>query len=73
MMLLLPAYFLLNPQFKTLGEARGLSDVVQNFLVMTTGIASAGGAAAVLLGVRPDRPQKRDLPDHRRDAFGFCR
>ncbi len=43
MMLILPAYFLLNPQFKTLGEARGLSDVVQNFLVMTTGIASAAG------------------------------
>ncbi len=43
MMLILPAYFLLNPQFKTLGEARGLTDMVQNFLVMTTGIASAAG------------------------------
>ena len=43
MMLILPAYFLLNPQFKTLGATRGLSDAFQNYLVMTTGVASAAG------------------------------
>ncbi len=43
MMLILPAYFILNPQFKTLGADRGLSDAFQNYLVMTTGVASAAG------------------------------
>ena len=43
MMLILPAYFILNPQFKALGAERGLSDAFQNVLVMTTGIASAAG------------------------------
>ncbi len=43
MMLILPAYFILNPQFKALGAERGLSDAFQNYLVMTTGIASAAG------------------------------
>ena len=43
MMLILPAYFILNPQFKALGAERGLTDAFQNYLVMTTGIASAAG------------------------------
>ncbi len=43
MMLILPAYFILNPQFKALGAERGLTDAFQNVLVMTTGIASAAG------------------------------
>lgn len=43
MMLILPAYFILNPQFKALGAERGLSDAMQNYLVMTTGVASAAG------------------------------
>ena len=43
MMLILPAYFILNPQFKALGAERGLSDALQNYLVMTTGVASAAG------------------------------
>jgi len=43
MMLILPAYFILNPQFKALGADRGLSDAFQNYLVMTTGVFSAAG------------------------------
>jgi OFA family oxalate/formate antiporter-like MFS transporter len=43
MMLILPAYFILNPQFKALGAERGLSDAFQNYLVMTTGVFSAAG------------------------------
>ena len=43
MMLILPAYFILNPQFKALGAERGLSDAMQDYLVMTTGVASAAG------------------------------
>ncbi len=43
MMLILPAYFILNPQFKALGAERGLTDAFQNYLVMTTGIFSAAG------------------------------
>jgi OFA family oxalate/formate antiporter-like MFS transporter len=43
MMLILPAYFILNPQFLTMGMERGLSDTVARLGVMTTGVASAAG------------------------------
>lgn len=43
MLLLLPAYFILNPLFLTLGEARGLSEAAALGSVMVTGIASAAG------------------------------
>jgi len=43
MMLILPAYFILNPQFKALGAERGLSEAFRQILVMTTGVASATG------------------------------
>ena len=43
MMLILPAYFILNPQFLTLGAERGLTDTIARVGAMTTGVASAAG------------------------------
>lgn len=43
MFFLLPAYFILNPLFISLGVERGLSESVATFGVMLTGIASASG------------------------------
>lgn len=43
MLFVLPAYFILNPQFTTLGVARGLSEEAAVTLVMITSIASASG------------------------------
>jgi len=43
MFFLLPAYFILNPLFKSLGMERGLSDSMATFGVMLTGVASASG------------------------------
>lgn len=47
MFLLTPAYFILNPQLLSLGEARGLSADIAIFAVMITGIASAAGRLIV--------------------------
>jgi len=43
MFFLLPAYFILNPLFKSLGMERGLTDSMATFGVMLTGVASASG------------------------------
>ncbi len=43
MLFILPAYFILNPIFMTLGEERGLSQEMAVLGVMITGIASASG------------------------------
>lgn len=43
MFFVLPAYFILNPLFKTLGVERGLTEGMATLLVMITGIASASG------------------------------
>ncbi|MFT3952364.1 MAG: OFA family MFS transporter [Oscillospiraceae bacterium] len=43
MMLILPAYFILNPQFITLGKEKDLSEAGTTALVMVTGVASASG------------------------------
>lgn len=43
MLFVLPAYFILNPLFKTLGVERGLTEGMATLLVMITGIASASG------------------------------
>lgn len=43
MLLLLPAYFILNPLFLTLAEQRGLGEAAAVASVMATGIASAAG------------------------------
>jgi len=43
MMLITPAYFILNPLFKSLGEIRGLSESAALTAVMLTGVASAAG------------------------------
>ena len=43
MFFLLPAYFILNPLFISLGVERGLSESMATFGVMLTGIASASG------------------------------
>lgn len=43
MMLLTPAYFILNPLFKSLGEMRGLTEEMAVFALSITGIASAAG------------------------------
>ncbi len=43
MFFLLPAYFILNPLFVSLGMERGLSESAASFGVMLTGIASASG------------------------------
>ena len=43
LMLLPPTYYILNPLFKTLGEARGLSKTFAVGGIMFTGIASAAG------------------------------
>jgi len=41
--LILPAYFILNPLFMSLGEARGLSESLAVMGVMITGVCSASG------------------------------
>lgn len=46
MLFILPAYFILNPIFMTLGEERGLSPDMAVLGVMITGIASASGRIA---------------------------
>jgi len=43
MILVNAAYFILNPLFKSLGEARGLTETAALAAVMVTGIASASG------------------------------
>jgi OFA family oxalate/formate antiporter-like MFS transporter len=43
MFFLLPAYFILNPLFISLGVERGLTENMASFGVMLTGIASASG------------------------------
>lgn len=43
MFFLLPAYFILNPLFVSLGMERGLTEDAASFGVMLTGIASASG------------------------------
>ena len=43
MMLLTPAYFIINPLLKSLGELRNLSEAAALAGVMVTGIASAAG------------------------------
>ncbi|NLG25734.1 MAG: OFA family MFS transporter [Clostridiales bacterium] len=43
MMLVLSAYFILNPMMKSLGAERGLTDELSTLAVMLTGIASASG------------------------------
>lgn len=43
MFFLLPAYFILNPLFISLGVERGLSEATAAFGVMLTGVASASG------------------------------
>ncbi len=43
MMLILPAYFILNPQFLTLGAERGLSETFAQVGAMTTGVARPPG------------------------------
>ena len=46
-MFTLPAYFILNPVFKSLGGERGLSDGIAALGVILTGIGSALGRLAV--------------------------
>ena len=43
LMLLIPTYYILNPIFKTLGQARGLSENLAVGGIMLTGVASASG------------------------------
>ena len=43
----LPAYFILNPVFMSLGTARGLSDALAVLGVMITGVSSAAGRLIV--------------------------
>lgn len=47
MMLITPAYFILNPLFKLLAMERGLSETMATGVVMITGIASASGRLLV--------------------------
>ncbi len=46
MILLTPTYFILNPLFKSLAEARGLMEAAALASVMITGVASAAGRLA---------------------------
>lgn len=59
MLLLLPAYFILNPLFLTLAQERGLSEAAALASVMVTGIASAAGR--LVAPWLSDRLPRRDV------------